>query len=386
MRLSPSTIVQGEPVWIDEKITNRSPHTVTVEHPNGCLGTQPIAVISDAQQTNGEHTSCDGSVECLGKTPTPLRPGESLSYRFVLSGKFRITHPGRYGTVLKDAVRYWDGDVREPSRGREQPVRLNVTLTVLPTGPQQLLTVERSLAAIVAPSGAKPRTNAQWAKTEETKFQIAEGLAAYPAVGMEPVFGDWLHDESLYDIALEALYHLNTPLARLMLSGVAVSLTESTDVIVNPGAEKAEQLTVASRRQRAVTYLANMGDRSYLPLLERLAKDNDSSIVDSAIRGVGLLGREDAIPFLDSLALNDKNANLRQVAVEALGNTATLRAVPILIGYFGMKDLDPSGALYTLTHHRMTEGSAAEAKRNWRAWWISNGRTAKAYGPYDCEH
>jgi len=73
---------------------------------------------------------------------------------------------------------------------------------------------------------------------------------------------------------------------------------------------------------------------------------------------------------------------------EALGNTQSRAAVPVLIGMYTddtVKD-DVCGALGTLTHHQWCDGSGsvAETPARWRAWWRVHASALKLYGTGRC--
>jgi HEAT repeat protein len=213
------------------------------------------------------------------------------------------------------------------------------------------------------------------------RYALAEGLAAYPAAGMEPIFTRWLDRQDFYEYALLALYHLNTPQARAILAQRAAGVSAK----LLPTEKNAE-------RWLAVEYLSWMGDRSYLPLLEKLVHDPARDVQRMAVFGIARLGREKDLQLLTQLAREGKTTQDRIDPVQAIGETGSLKAVPVLIDLFTLPNADqPSAAnaaLYELTHHEINEAyrsDAARAQQLWQAWWTQNQATARAYPPVNCD-
>jgi HEAT repeat protein len=226
------------------------------------------------------------------------------------------------------------------------------------------------------------RANDERRKRERAEFEdrdsITEGLVAYPAAGMEPIFRAWLERGYLDGHAITVLYHLNTAAARQVLAQLAESPAKPDD--------SAHQ----SHRLAAVYSLARMDDKSYVPLLERLAHDDNSSVRQQAILGLGMLGGEKELPFLTTLAREGATMSDRQNAIMSMGDTSSLKAIPILIDLIVLPDSDrPSAstvALPRLTHHYLPivdRRSLLETQAAWQDWWKQNQRTARVYGPFE---
>jgi hypothetical protein len=211
-------------------------------------------------------------------------------------------------------------------------------------------------------------------ETLETDASILDGITAYPAAGMEPFFVsrlDATHGDYGSYQAATALYHLNTPLAR---------------------ADLAKAIEDGSNRDAWLAqYLGLMGDTSYLPLLERLTNDADSGMRQSAVLALGALGGESALPQLGSLVEKANSDADRNNAIMALGNTATLKAVPFLLSLFNgtWDSANPVGfSLFLLTHHQLSPEEYRTPQTTsaaWKEWWAQNQTTARAYHPWeDC--
>jgi hypothetical protein len=60
MRLSKTTILLGEPVWVDVRITNRSDDVLRIEAGNHCIGKELLLKVQvpPAEPGSGERVSC----------------------------------------------------------------------------------------------------------------------------------------------------------------------------------------------------------------------------------------------------------------------------------------------------------------------------------------
>lgn len=412
MHVSKSEFILGEPVWVDVQITNRSTKTFRVDTSPYCFmfNTRPLNVqIPAAQPGNGERNrrwNEHPGGDCF-ETWADMKPGETLTKRYVLSGDFRITHPGRYGVLLEKTIHYAHAPNTPPAGAAEKHTRLDqlqtaqsqISLDVLPANPEKLLAIEQKLAyeaanpvpvlPLATVENGQPispeefqRADDNWRKQQhaaiDARDSLAEGLVAYPAAGMEPIFLAWLDRGDLEGHAITALYHLNTREARRVLARLAESPATPDD-------------TARQRHRLAAVYsLARMDDKSYVPLLENLAYDVDHGVRQQAILGLGMLGGEKELPFLTTLAREGATTSDRQDAIMSMGDTASLKAVPILIDLIVLPDSDrPSAstfALSRLTHHYLPtveRRSLLETQAAWQDWWKQNQRTARVYGPFE---
>ena len=86
-----------------------------------------------------------------------------------------------------------------------------------------------------------------------------------------------------------------------------------------------------------------------------------------------------------------KSTNDRLNAITAMGDTQSLKVVPLLMQLFSRSDaLRPAFtnlALMTLTHHFIRydeQRAAAEYQAIWQQWWEQNRSNARAYRPFEC--
>jgi hypothetical protein len=136
---------------------------------------------------------------------------------------------------------------------------------------------------------------------------------------------------------------------------------------------------------------ADMGDKSYLPLLEKLTRDGDSNVRDSAIGALGLFGGEQELPLLTTLARGVVTDGERYVAINAIGDADSLKAVPLLNDLAALPDpQEPSDSYYgllTLTHLQFPAPDhrpILDVQRAWLEFWRSHEQGARAYSRYDC--
>jgi hypothetical protein len=406
MALSKTTVLLGEPVWVDVTLTNRSAEAIGVDWGTECCGATAISLqVPEAVQGNGEPKSCGGmACSCPSGGPAVLLPGASETRLYVLKGDFRLTHPGRYTVMISKSFPYAvDPLAQSVMLPKDHPTEMrsaHAMLQVMPPDPVLLLALEQSLAAEAsehyreAPFAADPnlRTEAYraavraWSDANRAaqmehsvrSYALYAGLAAYPASGMEPVFESWQTPPQQVGYGVTALYHLNTvaALARLVM-------------LPNPNSETAGA-AIAATRFGAADSLGRMGDRSYLPLLEQLTADENLSVRMLATLAVGRLGGAEAVPFLSRLAQTARSEQDRNDAVQALGFTASAEAVPLLIDLFSSPAVStaPSYWLMVLTHHQISiagrQLSAQEIQLAWRNWWGMHSDRAQIFGPDEC--
>lgn len=426
MRLTKTTVLLGEPVWVDVTVTNRGGMALRIDMGADCFGNRPLkAEIPNAGPgiAQNERTCYQGFAgSCVSSGPSLLEAGDSLNRRYVLEGDFRITHPGNYRVLLEKTVSYAIAppDEKPPSLMRnpvDQSAKDQLLLRVEPADAVKLLNLEQTLAAEatkpmpqvlptavrMAPSNPDALRKAQEALNEkqlealEARQSLAEGLAEYPAVGMEPVFNEWMISGTV-NYGLKALSNLNTPEARRMVAQAAdpsqdlyLRWRQHFHVADTQKVEKMTQESFANWRAMAIHVLARRGDQSYMTLLEKLAGNSSAEVRQQAILGLGLLGGEAELPKLVHLAQNGASEMDRQDAIQAMGDTTSLKAVPILIDLFTLPNADqPSSSdlsLMTITHHSLPparQRTLAEYRTMWQQWWERNKGNVRAYGPFEC--
>ncbi len=425
MRLTKASILLGEPVWVDVAVTNRTPEPLRISMGSACFGHRQLQVeIPEAEPGSGERKRCGRSIDggsCLSSGPYLLDSGKTLTTRYVLAGDFRITHPGIYHVLLQKRVDYAREFQRtEPSEfsrnASDQSAKETALLEVRPADPAKLLAIEQALVKEVTSNSAEPpppvaalqaspdrearqkALNAWQYETLGKKAALAEGLANFPVAGMEPIFEGWLINDGGFGYGLLALQKLNTPESRRLIAQAAdppedLYLLWRKHVYFADTQPSAAVRLLGIWRAGAVRVLVELGATSYLPLLEKLSSDTneDAEVRAQAILGLGLLGGESELPKLTALVQSATNTRDRSDAIQAMGDAASLQAVPLLISFFTLPDADqPSRSTYaltTITHHSLPPDiqTIPEAQALWQDWWEHNKDTARAYGPFECD-
>jgi len=428
MHLSQTAILLGEPDWVDVTVSNRTQKPLLIAMGEECFAEKPLVVEipeAEAGSPDRDRTCYQGVVgNCVIPAPTRLDPGEAHTWRYVLEGDFRIAHPGKYRVFLQKRVSYaapvpGENAFQQMQHASVQVATQTIFLTVRPANAAALLRIEQAIAAEVrrpwiepplSPAARKSPMDlralrdaeATWREDQrrdvESRVVLAEGLADYPAPGMEPVFNEWMITDGGFGYGLRALYKLNSPEARQMLAQAAdpsralyLRWREHIHFGNPQQADKMLPELLGTLQGGAIYSLGRMGDKSYVPLLEKLTADSNAEVRQQAILGLGLLGGEAEIPKLVSIARSGATEADRQDAIMALGYTASLRAVPILIDLFLLPDADqPSSsnyALITITHHSLLpaqQRTIPQYQTLWRQWWEQSQVTAHGYGPFEC--
>jgi hypothetical protein len=107
-------------------------------------------------------------------------------------------------------------------------------------------------------------------------------------------------------------------------------------------------------------------------------------------------GGDAAIPALLA-RLHTPDANTRGAVINALGNTGSRAAVPLLISLLGSQAKDEDWqntaisvnvALRQLTHvyaEQSPGGTSIQSWRSrWHSWWLTSGPTSTIYKPAEC--
>jgi HEAT repeat protein len=152
--------------------------------------------------------------------------------------------------------------------------------------------------------------------------------------------------------------------------------------------------------ERAMDALAGTHDHTYVPLLEKLAKDPAWQRV--AIPDLGELGGQSVIWFLAALIYYPlgppSQPPLQQLAIRGLANTGSLEAIPYLIQALRtpLVQQDAANALAQLTHYAIflkdgrhglyaeEDSTAEQMAERWQRWWTSRDKRARVYDPDDC--
>jgi HEAT repeat protein len=142
-------------------------------------------------------------------------------------------------------------------------------------------------------------------------------------------------------------------------------------------------------RALIVERLAGIATPGQLPFFVSLVPGHSSPLDDRirvfAVLGIGRIGRTEAVAALKSIPRNP-NREVRSAVAQALGNTKSPAAVPVLIGM--RKDLsvydDVCWALATLTHRNWCESPLPDIPDSWPNWWRTHAAGMPIYGTDEC--
>jgi len=398
IKLTKTAVMLGEPAWVDVSVTNRTHEAQYLEFGVACMGLKPLKVqIPAAEPGPKELKRCGQGIgwSCSSGALPSVQPGDTLIRRYVLDGDFQIVRLGSYEVLLEKVVRYAPVSSNRSdlaltaSVEKQQTANSTLVLQVDATDSGKLLSLEQEYArtAIERPAvpkfpvysaDGKPNDIVAQMEASMRRDVTAAGLAAYPAAGMETIFRGWVGSHQYNAYGLQALKRLNTAAAREALADIAGSQAQPQDTWVQ------------SFRWQAINALADLGDRKYVPLLEHLIHDSDASIRSAALQGLGRFGSAE-LDLLAGIARDGNTIDDRLEAIRAIGDTASLKAVPLLIELADIPDADQPAtsyiALRELTHLDFPSPAhrpLPEIKSAWRQYWNQHRQTAGAYGPYEC--
>ncbi len=336
----------GEPVYLIWEYTNDGPEAKPFEVDDlYCMEprietTSLLPAMPPVCPDRGEALSCESELRQLG-------PGEKYVARYLLNGRFDLNQPGTYALTVFD-----------PRMGG--PVSQQRTFSlVLDRGS------ERDLRNAYAPY--LEALNSPGATAATSRVLSGAGMpfteSALLRVAIDP-----RRDSYTQSIAIDGLARLRTPLACARL------------------AELAEHPEL-HRQNRAIEYLGQCGDPSYMLLLFTLAEPR--GLARPAPRGLALAAAAEAggPASVDRLAHMLPEAEPDDVFL-ALGRTGSKQAAQVIIDALPSLAAESTRyvallSLMTLTHRESKQSNYEAKVGEWRAWWKSEG-TKTIYQPRDC--
>lgn len=380
----PSFLV-GEPIFVLVDVKNVGDEPVAYGGGGGRGRRLELSVASGDRRRVQRLSGCfggesGGTVGGVMGHPPLLKPGASTTFRYLLRG-YRL-RPGTYEfRVSGTADVGWKYYPQMRPNAPPPPVPKHME-----TDPVEGADVDRTLPLVIA-GGSQTELEAAWppyvAIAPESYTQKGND-AASALLEMAPPFLEQEivklarargHEYGIADRAAAALGEINTTSSRAEL---VAWFDRSRDLVV---------------RSAIVDAIARTGHRDNLVFLASLlpgrSAEADDRIRRTAALGIGLMGGDAAVDALRR-APEGSNPLVESAVLEALGNTKSRSAVPVIIdrakGTDGYVRNGVCGALITLTHRSWCGGSAdlsAEQTR-WRRWWSANGPTAPIYGPEEC--
>jgi hypothetical protein len=124
-------------------------------------------------------------------------------------------------------------------------------------------------------------------------------------------------------------------------------------------------------RAAAAEALGKVGDPSVIPSLVKALGDERYMVRWDAVKALGNLKAESAIPNIERMAKADRHSDVRQAAVNALGKIGGKEAIGPLIDIVGDKD---ESIAYSASQNlaRLTGQSFGIHQNKWGKWWDEN--------------
>jgi HEAT repeat protein len=373
-----STYLLGEPVWFVFEVKNEGTVPVYIEYSNPYGVCAFVGGYSFDVPDAMPRWRCGYVASCAGGGAMPLPAGATYAQRLLLNQWLVIDQPGAYHVFAKRNLHH------------------------------SLLT--ESPGVLLAPGSS----------TFSSEFDVT--IVKGEEAKVEKVFGPYLKNLNLKDLSrtdfdrrIEAVETI-TAMAPPFLEKTLIALATGADSFDQSRAIPAlGRLNTAESRQalakliedrqeydswQAIDALAETGDRTYVPLLEELAREPKWQ--NSAIPALGELGGREVIPLLVPFIhypLGPPNEPpVQALAIRGFANTRSREAMPYLIQALRtpLVHRDAVNALEQLTHlvireknsqhwlYAQDDQTADRMADRWQRWWKSTGENAELYGPGDC--
>jgi hypothetical protein len=356
----------GEPVYLHFDLINQ--------------GKEPVQFLQ-----GNRYSHCGGYSIEVSNAP-PLQHS-SCAHGFAAScpAAMQIVAPGetRHETLLlnyeHDLSKSWDYDIhaiwtasyaqktegfRNLSGGQQIKVEEHLRVRLIDANGENLEPLFQSYIAGLT------------SQDEEHRMEAARVIGSLAPPSLEDTVVSMLDIPAARSFALLGLKKLNTPHSREVLAGIV----EATS-------------GYSYEKQQIITYLADMGDKRYLPLLLDIAQKQPPNQARDYVLAAARLGGEDAMPFIKSLLANSDPFS-RANGLMALSETGSRSAVPILIET--LKNPNPDLGILALTGLRQLthrspfqngqiyQESPSRLYASWMRWWMLNGSSAPVYAPQQC--
>jgi hypothetical protein len=361
-----SIYLAGEPIYVHFEVTNVGSDAVAYNagdaYNQGC-GEYTIEVTSVPAVAP---TSCERQIPIhCSSSEQMLAQGETQRQNILVNYfTHEVQKPGEYEIHAQRVLKYRlaEGRPDVPGEGTEFKLEGRVKIQVVAGNREGL---ERIYNVYVTNLGARD---------SEIQTEAERAIVSGAPPWLEDTIVGMLRKSTSREFALLGLKNLNTARSRDELAKIVESTSEFTD-----------------ENERAVAYLAQMGDKKYYPLLQNLAQKQDANEAKEYVMAAAELGGDDALPYLQELLAN-KDPFARTNGLMGLEKTRCRAAVPLLIA--ALKDPKPdleklaAQGLETLTHRSAGESARGDAPKDqakrWEKWWTAEGERAKLYGPGEC--
>jgi hypothetical protein len=360
------TYLIGEPIFIVLEVTNPSERPIAIDGGFGapCGRLDPIEVVGALQNPGGLQfaASCFGGWggDCASGI-VELKPGKELAKRILLSRLFAIDHPGTYEVRARRHIPLFANT--SPSSAAVSYLDVASDFKIAPTtgNDDELKAAFEPYVRDLASADARAQSNA------------VDAIATMAPRFLEEVILRLADVPNQAAATTAALGRLNTRQTREKL------------------ADLAEHSESGAARQAAIFALAKTGDRTAIPVLERIVRSGQDGDKEFAVWDAGLFG-EVVIPFLTT-TLQGADLNMQVAGIRGLGVSACRSAVPILIELLRSSNLQLASearvSLAELTHYLIDSNLWLQAPQpneyeRWREWWQKHGTSAEIYSINNC--
>lgn len=364
----------GEPVFVVVEMTNVGTEPVGYWI---CESDTHLTVPNGRRKRNPNLHGCfageGGGSGCGVYDPPTLASGKSVSFRYLLKG-YRL-ESGEYdlhATGKAGAGWYFGWGRNESSvsnRKQSDPVEGAVFDVWLKLNVRE--GTEDELRERYVPYVEQAKYANLMVRTfREARAAIAEMAPPF----LEKTILSFADQQETANLAAEGLGQIPTTASRADLIAL---FNKSADLRLRGSLLKA---------------LAGIATDAEMPFFASLLPGHSSALDDdlrrTAALGIGKIGGENAVKMLTS-AFPGAGAGVREAMVEALGNTRSAAAVPVLIGMYADETVqnDVCGALSTLTHRTWCDGTAptpADAQVRWWQWWGAHQSGLTLYDTDQC--
>jgi hypothetical protein len=352
--LEKTVFARGEPVFLYLRISNHSPFVVDSYSRSGeqpMCSSVSIKISSDPPAPTASCSILPDSVCVMNGQSVvshPLDDGQSTIQRFLLNFQHKIDSPGRYWVDAEKTERADDSLV---SIHAKLLFRIDANVPPYPTDKLQAW------------------VNQLKSPDVESRLEGARVLASVAPLSLEATLFAFAHDRDFSRYAPLAFHRLHSERSLVALANmVRTSPAGSTESL------------------QAAQYLAEDGGKDWFSALHEA--ENRYPTVGYLSYAAEAAGSS-IIPELLSL-IRDPDRHLE--AVEALGWTASRRAIPVLLGQLENTDANTSDSaeqsLRMLTHRIRPAGPRNQDQHAryllWSRWWQDEGAHAIIFKPNDC--
>jgi len=354
---------KGEPIYLRFDLTNKgtSPiHVFTGSSYTPCGGYE----IDVSNKPSSGPSTCDSgrAVNCI-IGGFIVGPGEMQHDKVLLNYEHNLSAPGVYEIRATRILKFGPpGDLHGMVNGPEVKADAVFHIRVVNAGENLTL--------------FQPYVEDLDSKDEERQQEAARAISSLAPPWLEDTILRMAFLPKTRLLGLLGLRRLNSGPSRRALAEIVQGTSD-----------------YSYEREKAIRYLSEMRDKTYLPLLVQEATKHEPNQAGVYVMAAARLGGEDALPYVFSL-LNDPNPFAHGNGVQALPETGSRQAVRILIELLRSRNVGAgrvaSVGLIHLTHRspyatgKWFSDTPSNDYAAWIGWWMREGGHAPIYGPDQC--